>query len=83
MTQMALLDYTFLFDPSESWSNLSQFEADLIKFFVDRGMEAETIKTVEGQIGRRILLLKKKEMIGPPSGYTASVTVKSVNLERK
>lgn len=63
MNQTAFLDYAFLFDPSETWRNLFQFEADLIKFFESQGIEAETLKPVEGQYGKRILVLKKKPMI--------------------
>jgi len=53
------LDYTFLFDSNDTWQHLHQFEGDLSKFFAERGFQAEVIKTVEGQIGKRILLIKR------------------------
>ncbi|MBU1092551.1 hypothetical protein KJ836_02700 [Patescibacteria group bacterium] len=64
--KIALLEYQFLFDPSETWSNLYQFEADLAKFFLQKGLEANVIKTVDGSNGRRILLIERKPMIGEP-----------------
>jgi hypothetical protein len=55
------LEYSFLFDAVDTWQHLYQFESDLAKFFSERGLEAEIIKTVEGQAsGRRILAISKK-----------------------
>jgi hypothetical protein len=51
---LVMLDYTFLFDPTGTYSNLFQFEQDLAKFFKDGGFEMQTIKTLEGGLGRRI-----------------------------
>lgn len=59
--KMVLLEYDFLFNPSEAWTNLSDFEKSLADFFSAHGLEAEIIKTVEGQVGKRILLVRKAE----------------------
>lgn len=63
MKDIAFLEYTFMFDPSQTWSNLYQFENDLSKFFADRGYDAVIVKTVAGQGGRRILMLQPKPMV--------------------
>lgn len=56
---LAFLEYSFLFDPTETWQYLSKFESDLAKFFGSLGYQAEIIRTVEGQVGRRILYIRK------------------------
>ena len=76
MKNIALLDYLFLFDPSETWSNLYQFEADLTRFFEERGLIVSVIKTVDGGTGRRILMIEKAQEIPTPPVTPPS---KSVN----
>lgn len=56
------LEYSFLFDPDTTWDSLSSFEKDLADFFAAHGLEAEIIKMVEGQIGGRILWIKKMDI---------------------
>jgi hypothetical protein len=51
---LVMLDYTFLFDPTGTYTNLFQFEQDLAKFFRIGGFEMQTIKTMEGGNGRRV-----------------------------
>jgi len=64
--KIAFLEYTFMFDPATSWSSLYQFEDQLAKFFGERSMEAQVIKSVEGQPGgRRILYIRPKPMVTP------------------
>lgn len=58
-----LLDYKFLFEPDASWTSLSAFESDLADFFAAYGLEAEIIKSVDGQMGNRILLIQKMETL--------------------
>lgn len=58
--KIVLLEYNFMFDPSESWQHLWQFEQDLSNFFNAHGFEAQIIKTIEGQSGKRVLFIKKK-----------------------
>ena len=65
MSKHVLLEYAFLFDPSEMWSHLYQFEGALAEFFSKRGMEAEIVKSIEGQAGKRVLFLKKIKMAMP------------------
>ena len=63
MSTIALLEYAFMFDTGEAWSNLYQFESTILKYFDALGFEAEILKTVEGATGRRILMLKKKPQV--------------------
>jgi hypothetical protein len=59
--RIALLEYSFLFEPDTTWQRLSDFEDDLARFFRDNGLEAEIVKTVDGQVGNRVLWIKKHE----------------------
>ena len=63
MKNIVFLDYMFMFDPSETWSHLFEFEKQFGAFLNEHGMEAEVIKTIEGSVGSRILLIKKKEEV--------------------
>ncbi len=63
MKPMVLLDYTFLFDPADTWQHLYQFEKELVDFLASKGLESEVIKAIEGQAGKRILYIKKKEVV--------------------
>ncbi len=66
MSNIALIQYAFLFDTSEAWTNLYQFESTLVKYFETVGFDAEILKTVEGARGMRILMLKKKVTVVVP-----------------
>ena len=73
--QYVFLRYQFLFDTAELWSNLSQFESALADFFREHDCEARIIKTVEGQIGERIMHLEKKEMAPKAKGLSSGKKV--------
>jgi hypothetical protein len=58
MKKLAVLEYTFLFEPEETWQHLFQFEKDLTDFFKSKGKELQVVKTIEGATtGRRIVLI--------------------------
>jgi hypothetical protein len=57
---MVSLEYTFLFDSEETFAHLNIFEKALAKFFDENGLEGEFVTGVEGQPGRRIILIKRK-----------------------
>ncbi len=61
MKEYALLEYTFMFEPSASWSHAYQFEQDMAAFFRARGMEAQVVKTVEGGSGRKVLVIRRSQ----------------------
>jgi hypothetical protein len=63
--KIAMLQYNFMFDPSEAWSSLYEFESDLAKFFSGKSLEAQIIKSIEGQSGNRILYIRRKATVAP------------------
>lgn len=69
MKPLAFLEYAFMFEPTETWSNIHAFERDLADFFAAHGLEAQVLKTVDGATGRRILFVRKIELltIAPPT----------------
>ena len=60
-----VLEYLFMFNPEETWNSLYAFETALSKSFAEHGVEAIIIKSIEGQQGKRVLLLQKKETLEP------------------
>ena len=67
MKNMVILEYLFMFNPSDTWSHLYEFEKSLTEFFNSKGLEAEVVKTVEGSPGRRMLVIKKREVLSLPT----------------
>ena len=67
------LQYIFFYDPVQTeWTQGYQFEASFAKYLTTLGLEAEIVPT-EGNVGARILLIKKKQeiaMLNIPSGST-------------
>jgi hypothetical protein len=53
------LDYTFIFDPTDSWQHVSQFESDLSDFLGAYGFEAQIVNAIGGQPGKRMLLVRR------------------------
>ena len=66
MKEIVFLDYTFLFDPGDTWSSVSNFEADLSKFLTLKGLEGDFVRTVGGQIGKKMLIIRRKRDILDP-----------------
>ena len=58
MSKLALIEYEFIFDPSETWSNLHQFENQLAKYFDHLGLSAEVVAPMSSQ--KRVILIKAK-----------------------
>ena len=67
MKRIALLEYTFMFDPDATWQSGSAFERDLADFFAAHGREANWIETT-GNGARRILYIQKidESQLNPP-----------------
>lgn len=63
MKQLAYLEYKFLFDPSDTFSSLSQFESMLVDYFNACDMDIELVKSVNGQIGGRLMIIQKKPQV--------------------
>jgi hypothetical protein len=62
MKQMAFLNYTFLFDPSSTFSQAYQFEDALANFFGEYGLEATVIKTIGNPQGNKMIHIKEKDL---------------------
>ena len=57
---MITLTYTFIFSQEANiWNHVYQFENDLADFFASNGLECEVIKTVEGSMGGRMLMIER------------------------
>lgn len=61
MSNIALLEYMFILEPEETYTNVFQFEADLNVFFKSKGMTCKAMSPVAGANGRRIILIEKME----------------------
>lgn len=75
---MVFLKYNFIFDSSDTWSNLSEFENTLAKYFEDHDMEAKIIQTVSGQVGERLMLISRAEQkpkVDMPKERTTPIVV--------
>lgn len=54
---MVFLKYNFIFDASDTWTNLSEFESSLADFFGHHNLEARIMQTIGGQVGDRIMII--------------------------
>jgi hypothetical protein len=66
MAQLIILDYSFLFDSESPFGNLFEFEKLFMDFLDTRNMQAEIIKSVEGSMSKRIMLIVKKPITSIP-----------------
>ena len=57
------MEYMFLLDPTETYTNVFQFESDLSSFFESKGMCIKAVSPVNGFNGKRMLMIEKKEEI--------------------
>jgi glutathione synthase/RimK-type ligase-like ATP-grasp enzyme len=76
MKNLVLLEYIFMFNPSETFSHLYDFEKTLTEFLNSKGLEATIVKTVNGYQGRQVLLIKRRETLTPsinPTGRPKSI----------
>lgn len=58
MTSLAIIEYMFMFDPSNTWQQGSQFEKDLADFFAANGFQCEVVETKGGST-KRVLVITK------------------------
>lgn len=57
--RIVVLEYTFMFDPTDTWQHLSQFEQSLNKFFDENQFEA-TVLNPSGEQNKRLLFIRSK-----------------------
>lgn len=62
--RQAYLDFSFVFDPSELWNHVHEFESTLRKYFDSIGVEASIIESFGGGKGRFMVYLAKKNEYG-------------------
>lgn len=68
--QIVFLEYKFMFDPSETFAHLFEFDQAMGRAFGAMGFEVEIIKGVEGQGLSKIFFIKKKKEIETPNSPT-------------
>lgn len=90
--QIVMLEYSFLFEVPETWTNGYAFEQDLAKFLEAMGLQAKILKMVEGvNQGRRVLYITQKpkppEPVAPPKtsnqGQAPAMQLKQMTKEYK
>lgn len=62
---IALLKYTFQFDPAEAWTSLSQFEEYLNKSLDAIGLSSNITAPLGAPSSERYIIITKKEVIMP------------------
>lgn len=61
---MISIQYQFVFSKDANiWNNIFDFEQDLSDFFLSNGLECDTVETVRGSYGPRMILIKKIDNI--------------------
>lgn len=60
--QIAILEYTFMFDPAQTYTSGTDFEVDLAVFFKSKGYEAQIVDT-RGGTGRRVLWISRVDRL--------------------
>jgi len=63
---IAMLEYTFLFDPKELWRTRSDFEYDFAKFLKEYGIVAEFVPNEGGDFKRVFHLYKPQTSLPTP-----------------
>lgn len=77
-SNLIFLDYTFLFDTTDTFQYLYQFEKELGDFLKTKGFEAHVIDTVQGAPSRRILFITKAPSPDVQSAATATEATQTV-----
>lgn len=74
-SNLAMLNYTFMFKPSDtSWDNALRFQDDIGKFFDEKGFNAQVIDSVAGNVSTVMVIITKKEDLAPPAPPKTSKT---------
>lgn len=66
MKQVAMLTYTIMFDPSDTWQHVSQFESWLTNCLADYGLKAQAVRTVGNPQGQRLMIIEKQDLPALP-----------------
>ncbi len=60
--KIAILEYSFIFDPSDTWSSGYEFENQLADYFAAHGIEAQIVETAGGT-GRRVIFMSRLNLM--------------------
>lgn len=89
MKNPVFLEYMFVFDPAEGWAHLYEFESMFANYLKTIGFEGEVVKRVDGQSGRGMIFITKKQAIlveeKLPVGRPPSIgtTMRNIAPEKK
>ena len=61
--EVAILEYTIIFDPSETWAHLSDMERDLAEFLKLKGLQAQIVSPLNSPTKRVLYLSKLVEVV--------------------
>ena len=68
MKDIVYLEYCFIMEPG-TYAHLDLFEKSLADFFAEEGLEAQMITTIGGYRGRRMIYIRRKEIIASIKPY--------------
>lgn len=61
MKTIAFLEYCFIFEPDNTFSNIYDFENILSDVFKSKGYQATVVDAIKGYTGRRVIYITKIE----------------------
>lgn len=74
-----MLNYSFIFDPAETWQTGSQLDKDLSALLNARGLEAELVETQQKDTK---YIIVKKVQVSTTTQRQHSVTEQFANLKK-
>jgi len=66
MKQIAACTYTFVFEPSETWAHLYQFEKSLAKYLDQDGLDMAIIEPMGAGIAGKMIHIYPRPELPPP-----------------
>jgi hypothetical protein len=78
MDNVAFLEYLFMFDTTNTFSHLYEFENLMASALKDAGMTVEIVNPVDTKSSRRIMMIKKIENNGQVATAPETTSVKSI-----
>lgn len=76
---LVILQYSFMFDPSEVWNKMSEFEADFAAYLRSKGLEAQTVTPIGAS--QKVLIIQKQKLPPPAPAPTVSLKENLKNLK--
>ena len=65
--KLAYLEYTFVFDPFQTWSSMRDFDDELGKYFKSIGCQAEVMDAMTGYSGKKLIYISTvKDLLDNP-----------------